>query len=1027
MEKKNYYPTVCPLTRKHWRLWLLIVLAALMSTRAFAQSRTITGTVLGQDGAAIIGATINVQGTSLTTITDVDGKFTLSNVPTGAMLNVTYVGFKPQTIAVHGRDHFSIRMDEDVSTLNEVVSIGYGTQKKATLTGSVSNLSGADLVKSPAANVGASLEGKMTGLIVNQRTGEPGRDDPNIVIRGFGTLGNSSPLIIIDGVERGNMTRLNPEDIENITVLKDASAAIYGARAANGVILVTTKQGKAGKPQFSFNANVGFSRPTKIPDMLDAVTYAQVMNEGDWYRKGRPDLSSYTAKYSDATIQKIREGSDPILYPNTNWVDECLRPYSLITRTSFQATGGTDNVRYLLSFGSMSQGAGFYHYPEKYEQYTFRGNLSVDLSKNLTINANISALINNQRHTTIQTWINFANILESSPLLPAKYPGGLIAGGRLGESPLLLDQRGFDRVKSSPVYASFSATYKVPWVKGLQIEASFNYDFNNQFEKFFEVPYYYYDYNTESQTFDKKKGTGQSMVDLRDTYGRWTTMMYNFRIHYDRTFGVHHVGAMLGQEQQKNTYNTANGYRKNFISSAIPELNVGSSASADKDNGGTSSSNARNNYFGRFNYDYMSKYLVELLFRVDGSENFPSNKRYGFFPAASLGWRVSEEPWIKNNYDWIDQIKLRLSVGQTGNDRVAAFQYLQTYGFGGNYVFGTTDVSGITPNTMPNLDITWERSTKLDVGVDGSFWNGLLGFELTYFHESRNHILAARDLSIPNTKGFPALPDENIGKVKNNGFEIHLTHHNRIGELIYNLDGNFSYAKNSVVFMDETPHKEAYQDQTGKPLGTQLYYKADGIFNTQEELDSYPHAAGTQVGDIKIVDLNNDKVIDSDDQYRFPYTSTPRITFGLNSNFEWKGFDLNLFFQGQAGAYNYDSEFTSLGKSDDANSNKQRADNRWTVDNPNGTMPRADAFQPGNTTFFLYNSSFIRLKNAELGYTFPRKWTSILSINQLRLYVSGSNLLTWAKDIKWCDPEINGNFLYYPQQRVINIGVNIKF
>lgn len=987
----------------------------------------IKGQVKDLKGDPIIGASIRVKGSAKGTVTDLDGNYVLTDVPTDGILEISYVGFLTQQFNAAKANGSSVILKEDNNLLDEVVSIGYGTQKKVTLTGSVSNLQGGEIVKSPAANIGASLEGRMTGLVVNQRSGEPGRDDPNIVIRGFGTLGNTSPLIIIDGVERDNLTRLNPEDIENITVLKDASAAIYGARAANGVILVTTKRGKVGKPEFSFNANVGFSHPTKVPDMLDGVTYAQVMNEGDWYRKGRPDASAYTKKYSDDFIQKVRDGSNPLQYPNTDWVDECLRPSAVMTRTSFQATGGTEGINYLLSFGSMYQGPGFYHYPERYEQYTFRGNLTVDLSKNLSLNANVSALINNQKHPTVATWINFRNILEASPLLAAKYPGGLIAGGRLGENPLLLDQRGFDRIKSSPVYSSFTATYKVPWVKGLRLEASFNYDFNNSFEKLFQLPYSYYDYNSETQNFDKKQGTGQSVVDLRDTYGRWTTMMYNLRIYYDRTFGVHHVGAMLGQEQQKNTYNTGNGYRKNFLSSLIPELNVGSSASEDKDNGGTSTRTARNNYFGRFNYDYMSKYLLELLFRVDGSENFPSNKRYGFFPAASLGWRISEEPWIKNHYDWIDQIKLRLSVGQTGNDRVAAFQYLQAYGFGGNYVFGTTEASGITPQTMPNPNITWERSTKFDLGLDASLWNGLLGFELTYFHENRNHILTARNLSIPSTMGFPALPDENIGKVKNNGFEIHITHHNKVGDLNYSLDGNFSYAKNTVDYMDETPHNESYQDQTGKPLGTSLYYKADGIFHTQEELDNYPHVAGTQVGDIKIVDLNHDGKIDSDDQYRFAFTSTPRATFGLNANFEWRGIDLNLFFQGQAGAYNYDEDFAALGGSDDNNNFKKRAENRWTVDNPNGTMPRADAYQPGQTTFFLYNSSFVRLKNLELGYTFPKSWTTRFSVEQLRFYVSGSNLLTWAKDIKWCDPEISGNSLYYPQQRVINVGVNVKF
>lgn len=1003
---------------------LSVLCLFLCSVCLLAQSRRVTGRVTDMAGEPIIGANVLVKGTTNGVISDLDGNYAL-DVEAGAILRFTYVGYVSQDISVDGRSTINVQMKEDTKIIEEVVVVGYGSQKKETLTGSVANIRGEEITKSPAPNVSSSLSGKLPGLVVNQRSGEPGRDDPNIVIRGFGTFGDSSPLIIIDGVERDNMSRMNPEDIESISVLKDASAAIYGARAANGVILITTKKGKVGKPEFSFNMNVAFSSPTVKPDMLDAATFAEVYNEGDWYRKGRPD--EYTPVYSDEAIQKYRDGSDPILYPNTNWVDETLRPFSLQTRSSLQVNGGTESVRYLLSFGSLTQGPGYYYQKEKNRQYTFRANVNVDLSKNLTFGANISAIVNNQEHSPVATWINFTNILQSSPLLVARYPNGLFGGGRMGESPLLLDQRGFDNIKSTPIYSTFTATYKVPWVEGLKIEGSFNYDINNQFEKLFEIPYYYYEYNTVTEEYDKKQGTGTASAALTDTYSRWTTMLYNYRISYDHQFGKHRVSAMLGHEQQINTYSYAMAYRKNFLSSSIDQINVGGSSAEDKNNGGTETKTARNNFFGRFNYDFNAKYLVELLFRYDGSQNFPKGKRYGFFPAGSVGWRISEESFIKDNVNFIDQLKLRFSLGQIGNDRVDAYQYLQSYSFGGNYVFGTSDAAGIYANLMPNPNITWETSTKMDAGFDLSMWNGLLGAEFTYFKEKRSDILTARNLSIPNTLGFSGLPDENLGEVENQGVELKLTHRQVINDFSYSLEGNLSYAKNKIIFMDETPNAEAYQNQTGHPVGAGLYYKADGIFNTEEELNSYPHADGTQVGDIKIVDLNNDGVIDSDDQYRFDYSATPRFVFGLGGSFSYKNFDLSIFFQGQTGAYNYDSEFTQLGGSDPKNSFVARAKDRWTVDNPNGTMPRADAYQLGNTTFFLYDATFIRLKNLEFGYTLPNTWASRLHLGSLRVYVSGFNVLTWAKEIKWTDPEISGYSLYYPQQRVFNVGLSLKF
>lgn len=1009
--------------RKHFLLALALFI---LCQTAFAQQRTISGVVTDENNEPLVGVAVLLQGNvSVGTITELDGRYSISVPASGAVLEFSSLGYTSKTVPVGQSNVINVTLAIDNMQLEETVVVGYGVHKKETLTGSIVTVKGDELTKSPSPNLGSSLEGRLPGLIVNQRSGEPGRDDPSIHIRGFSTFGTTTPLYIIDGVERDGMTRLNPDDIESITVLKDASAAIYGARAANGVILITTKKGQEGKARFSFDYSTSFSSPTKIPDMLDAATYAEAYNEGDWDRKGRP--ANYSPAISLADIEKYRNGSDPVLFPNTDWVKETLRPYALQTRTSIQASGGTKNVRYLLSFGSRTQGPGFYHQLEEYNQYTFRTNLEVDFNEYFTVGANISAIITNETHSHVSTHDNFVNILMADPRLVAVYPNGLIAPGRLGENPLLLDQRGYNKTWRSPVYSTFTATYKIPWVEGLRVDASFNYDISNSKNKVWSIPYYYHEYNVNTGEYDYKRGTGQSTVTLTDTYNYGTNMLYNYRITYDRYFGDHRVALMVGQEQQINQSSNAMARRQNFISTAIEEINVGSTAAEDKDNSGSSSKTARNNYFGRFNYEYASKYLLELLFRYDGSYKFPKDKRYGFFPAASFGWRISEEPFIKDNAPWINQLKLRASLGQTGNDAVSAYQYMQNYNFGGNYIFGTSTSAGITPGTMPNPNITWERSTKYDLGLEATLWNGLLGAEVTVFKENRNNILTARSLSIPNTFGFSALPSENIGQIENHGYEIVLSHRNRVGDFSYNVSGNMSYAKNTIIFMDETPNVEEYQNRTGKTIGASLYYKADGIFHTQEELDSYPHHSRTHVGDPKIIDLNEDGKIDSNDRFRFDYDATPRYVFGLSFSAAYKNFDLSILFQGQAGAYNYDNEFVKVGVSDYSNAVVQRAKDRWTVDNPNGTMPRADCYQPGNSTFFLYDATFVRLKNLELGYTIPRTVMSKIGFESCRFYVSGFNLLTWAKEIKWCDPEVSGNYLSYPQQRVINLGARIQF
>jgi TonB-linked SusC/RagA family outer membrane protein len=988
-------------------------------TNKAMQQTKVSGTLADAvTGELLPGVNVIIKGTTRGTTTDIDGKYAIEVNP-GDTLQFSYVGYLSEEIAITSQSVVDIKLAPDVQKIEEIVVVGYGTQKKGTLTGSISNVAGKEVAKSPSANLSSSLVGKLPGLTVNQRNGEPGRDDPNILIRGKGTTGDASPLIIVDGVERSLMSRLNPDEIESVSVLKDASAAIYGARAANGVILITTKKGAKGKPVFNFTYNYAFSSPTKIPDMLDAATYAQVYNEAS------------PGTYSDAAIQAFRDGSDPVLYPNTNWAKEELKDYSIQKRLSLQVSGGSESVRYLLSFGNTTQDGLYKHATSDYKQYNVRAKIDVDLTKNLTIGANVSTILGYKDYPTEATWINFTNLLVANPTLVARYPNGLIAPGRLGENPLLIDQRGYDKIEDVPVYSTFTASYKIPYVEGLKIDGSFNYDISNQFEKLYKKPYYYHEYNVLTKQYDYKQGTGASTVELTDTYNKWTTMLFNYKITYEKTMASHHVAAMLGQEQQKNRNTWARAYRKNFVSPAIDQINVGSSASADKDNGGSMTENSYNNYFGRFNYDFASKYLIEFLFRYDGSPKFPEGKRYGFFPGISVGWRMSEEAFMHNNLPFVNTLKLRASYGEVGNDRVGTYQYLQTYAFASNYVFGKSDAPGISANTMPNPDITWEVAKKTDLGIEASLWDGLFGFDFTYWMENRSNILWNENLMIPATFGFPGLPDKNIGKVDNHGFELELKHRNKIGEITYNVNGSIAFSRNEIKYIAET-QKEGYEKQwqTGMPIGTNLYYKSDGIFQSKEELDAYPHAAGSKVGDIRIVDLNDDKVIDEKDRYRSKFSSTPEYVFGLNISLEYKNFDFSMFLQGQTNVNNYDGQFAKLGTADFDNAVAERANGHWTVNNNSenkATMPRVRQYTPGDADFFLYDATFARLKTIELGYTLPKNLAAKVKLDDVRIFVSGFNVLTWAKDIKWTDPELSGNILYYPPQRIFNMGINVKF
>ncbi|HTI89475.1 MAG TPA: TonB-dependent receptor [Puia sp.] len=998
------------------------------SATGYAQERIpVTGKVMAGD-SVIGGATVQVKGHKDAVQTGSDGRFSI-NAPKGATLVISFVGYASQEIAARA-EFVVVQLKQAAQLGNEVVVVGYGVQKKATLTGSVATVGGAEIAVSPSPNVGSSLAGKLPGLIVNQSTGEPGRDDPNILIRGMATLGNGAPLIIIDGVERSLITRLDPADIESISVLKDASAAIYGARAANGVILVTSKAGKKGKTVFNFNYNYGIQNVTKIPKMLDAVNFAQVYNEGLFYRQGRP-TGGFTPFYTDSVIQKFRDGSDPVNYPNTDWVKEVLKA-SHVSRLGLQASGGSDAVRYLLSFGTTGQDGNFKHNPDEYKQYNVRLKLDADVTKNLTVGANISGIFSNGTYSSVTgtagSSVTFINILQANPTLAAVYPNGLIAPGRLNQNPLLLDQQGFDKINNNSVYSTFTATYRVPFIPGLRADISYNYDFATKEERVWQIPAYFYSYNVNTGNYDKL--LQNTAIQLNDTLTRYSTQLTNARLTYDRNFaGKHHVTALLGAEQQYNTTSYTEAGRKNFVSTAVPQLNVGSTAGADQSVAGSASAGAYNNFFGRLNYEFASKYLAEFSFRDNGSQIFPVGKRYGFFPGGSVGWVMSEENFM-HNLPFVTYLKLRASHGELGNDRVLPYQYLQSYSFGSNYVFGQSDVPGIYPNTVPNANITWEVSKKTDFGLVTTLWNGLLGIDATYFLEHRSRILVQPNLSVSNIYGYPSLPSENIGRVNNHGFEMILTHRQTFKDWSYSISGNFTYARSKIIYMDEVPQPEPWQNQSGHPIGSQLVYKSAGIFKDQADLTKNANQAGsgTQVGDQKIANLSGGSAITANDQFRFDYSAIPMETFGLTTNFRYKSFDLVLFFYGQTKVYNYDQIYSTLGGTDFGNAMVARATNRWTVSNPNGSLPRSNAWDPGNTTLYLKDATFIRLKTAEIGYTLPRTLTAkTKTFSDVRFYMSGFNVLTWAKAIKYADPEISGNSTTYPPMRIINFGCTVKF
>lgn len=1001
------------------------------------QTIKVNGTVTDVNGDPIIGASVLVKGTTNGTITDLDGNFEL-DAPKGSTLVVTFIGYK--NVEVAAGKGLKITLKEDTEMLDEVVVVGYGTQKKATLTGSVSQVGGDELKKVAATNLSNTLAGKTAGVIANTRSGEPGEDTADILIRGKGTLGSTSPLIVVDGVADRSFSRLNPEDIESISVLKDASAAIYGARAANGVILVTTKRGKEGKVKFNYSGNVSFSQPTRIPKMLSSLEYATYINE---YDAGHGEASTYSAE----AIQKIISGEDPIRYADTDWWGSVAKDWATKTQHSLSVSGGNDKVSFYTSAQYMWQDAIYKKGVQDYNQYQFSTNLDAQITKAIRFSIDILGRQEVRNRGVFSTEDLFGYFLTTNPMVAPYYPNGLLRVGYDGvhNNPA---------VKVTDLPGTSKSTYSTlnlkprlridldRLTKGLYVEGYAALDFHYNDGKQLNRPYDVYQYNAAEDTYDNMRAA-LGPVSVSQWFSKDKTITLNGRIGYGRDFeGGHHVEAFVAYEQMKYDYTTVNAWRTNYLSDAIPEIFAGSDAGKDKDNGGYSNASARQNYFGRINYAYQDKYLAEFTMRYDGSMNFAPGNRWGAFPAFSLGWVISEEQFFQPVKQVVSFLKLKGSWGMMGNDNVYPYQFLSQYMFSdGGTSFNGEVVKALYLARTANPDITWEKAKTWNVGFNAQFLDGKFALDFDYFHSNRSDILITKSASVPSYSGL-SLPDMNLGKVSNHGLEVVATYRDHAGDFAWNVTGNFTYAKNKVVYMDEAASVPEWQRWTGHPIDGMVLYKALGIYQTQEQVDSTPHISGAKPGDLMYQDTNGDGNITWDDAIRVDKSATPKVMFGLTLGGSWKGIDLNVFFQGQADAeqlvmptMNMVHDFYE-GRWVETNTPEQNAKARW----PRACIKQTyiDTWNGSASTWWLRDASFVRLKSIELGYTFPKTLVKCVGLENARIYVNGNNLFT-IDGMKICDPEAgmfknsdgyvveSGGVKGYPLQRMITFGANITF
>ncbi len=993
------------------------------------ENAIIKGRVLDEFGEGLPGATLMISGTDIGTITDLEGNFSIEAPIDSRMLVISFVGYLRQEVALNASSTFiEVTMSPDIEALQEVVIVGYGQQKKESITGAIGKIESKEISQTKTANVANNLVGRVPGLVINARGGQPGQETMEIYIRGKGTTGDASPLFVIDGVaNRGSFERLNPEDIESISILKDASAAIYGAQAANGVILVTTKRGVSGKPKFSYSNSFAMTQPAKRQQLMDAPQYLTWLDERN-SRNGRPQI------YKNV-IEDYKNGeNDPNVWANTDWWSEAMDEWSPQYQHNLSLSGGSDNLKYYVSGQHLYQDAIFKGSEFGFRQNNIRSNIDVQATSFLKIGLDLAGRLENRtgRKDQEATEGVIRGVYAMAPFETPYYDNGLLRKTSTGN---IIPQ--LNGLAGGADYSTLTLNNKLSLdlslsqlIEGLSLTGFASYDLRKIEKKEVGKPYDVYFLNEEKEYESAKDQTGN--VSLFQQFDKEFSITLHSRLNYSRSFGKHAFSSFIAYEQNQLEGEYIAASRINLVSSDLPFLFTGSETNLNNDGKGWQS--ARVNYFGRFNYQYDEKYLLEFTLRHDGSQNFPTNRRFGTFPGISIGWRLSEEPFL--NVNWLDELKLRASWGKLGNDRVvgingspAAFEYLNLYNIQNGGVFGENRAlsTGLTPSAVANPNITWETASKLNLGVDLSVMKGLLDLTTDVFYEERSDILARRNASVPLYTGIE-LPNENIGRVKNKGIEVSVLHRRTLGNKFqYRIGGQFTYARNEIIFIDESSFIPDYQRVEGSPIDYLLVYKANGLYQNDEEIDGSPHFPDAKPGDVRFVDVDGDGILTADDRILLPKGPTPRIVYGFSFGASWKGLEFNAFLQGQAGA-------STIYRPWDVNQDSWYFENRWVSEEatPDAKSPGAWDMSSSSiqnvSTIWVRDNSFLRIKNLELAYTLPQAWTQKVQISNLRVFVSGFNLGFLHNSVGLYDPESRSDTgWYYPQQRVISTGLSATF
>lgn len=975
----------------------------------------IKGRVVDEKGEALPGATVKVKGTETLTITGSNGEFALKNVPEGAILQVSFISYVAQELKAVTGSEMLIQLIAEAGSLNEVVVTGFGqTQKKVSLTASISTVQTKDLKQSPVSNLSNALAGRLPGLTTIQSSGIPGGDASAIFIRGIGTYGTSrSPLVVIDGLPRGDADfgEIDVNEVASISILKDAAAtSIYGIQGANGVILVTTKRGKLGKTSIQFNAQYGLQAPQRIQERFRSYQRAMLDNEGS-INDGNAPI------WTNQEVELFRNQQDPFTYPDVNWYDVIFDDNTPQQQYNTNMSGGNNNVRYFVSLGYLNQGTLFknaennkYGIRQKYDRYNFRSNIDITATDMMNVRLDLASRIEQRTGPGpgYEGVFGQVNLLQNYTT-PVFNPNGTYGAGRIIASdtrnPLgALTESGYYDNFWNSTNGTIEVTHKLDFLtKGLKVRGLYTFEnygaINYVQRQGFTSFRYRKDPITGVETytpFSQQTSLSRPTDPPNATGTRY--FYYNLQLKYDRSFAKNNVSGMLLFNRNYRT-----------VAANLPRVYEGFVASTS--------------------YNYDSKYFAEFNMGYNGSENFPKGKRFGFFPAVSAGWLVSAESWYKVKA--LNYLKLRGSFGYVGNDNIggARWLFISDYARGGGFDFGTTpqNPGGYNVNRTGNPNVTWERAEKMNIGLETAFFNNALKLDVDVFKENRSNILTTPQ-TIPTYLGIAGLAAINVGKVENKGFEASLNFNTKIKAV--NVFGyvNWTYNKNKVLARDEPNLAYPYQALTGLPVGYELGYSAMGLFQSQAEIDAAPRqsfAARVIPGDIRYRDLNGDNVINENDRMAIQTTNFPNNTFGASIGASWKGIDFSVLFQG---ALSGKTNVPYLGPA--------RLNDVWTPATASTATYPASHYTftsaANNTqlsTFFIYSSDYLKLKNIELGYTFSAKMLSRMKVNSLRIFANGLNLFTWDKlPYKDFDPEqtANGTALY-PTMKVYNLGLTMNF